>query len=408
MEEKANSRSLIFLEAALVLLFASVLLPSNVKSIAIALFALISVIHFFKSKNTFNFPFFIVNSLVFIVIGVTLIYSDDKAFGLNRLVRLLSLVIFPFCFALYDREDIRHIQNHIKKYLSIYLISVVVFNVLPFLWFYTTHYSFNDMLIHFPTVMNINVGKYNIHPIYAAMHCSVAILFSVYILRSLKTRWKIIGVLFLNLILVLFLFLYAKKGPLLALVLVSILLILFERKKTSVKPFIFIVVGLIVLMAALPHTRNKFLEFEKIENIEKGMPTSTNIRYTIYGIAKNVILNSPIIGYGIGDYRKVLSDKYDTLDIKILKESRYNTHNQFLSLLIIGGIIALLAFLFTLVINIIFAIRFNNELLLLVIAFYGIVMLTDNVLEKESGVIYFSLFFNFLSSKSLFTQVKND
>ena len=408
MEAKSHQKSLRLPEGALFLLFASVLLPSNVKSIAIGLFAIISVFHFFKSKNTFNTRFFLVNGLVFIVVAITLLYSDNVEFGIKKLTIFLSLILFPLCFAMYSRDDIKYLHTHLERYFAVYIVTVALFNVIPFLWFYITHYSFDEMLMHFPMIMKIHVGKYKIHPIYSGMHCSAAILFSIYILRTLKSRWKIGGLLVINLVLILFLLIYAKKGSIIALVVVSFVFVLFQRNKRMIKPYIFAVVGLLVLMIAIPRTRDKFLEFKNIEVVTQGAPTSTNIRYTIYGVVIDVIRENPIAGYGIGDYRKELTDRYELLEIELLEEGGYNAHNQFLSLLLIGGLIALLAFLATLILNFIFAVRFNNELLILVIIFYSIMMLTDNIFEKESGVIYFALFFNFLSAKTLFAPSTND
>ncbi|WP_298323432.1 O-antigen ligase [uncultured Dokdonia sp.] len=408
MEAKSHQKSLRLPEGALFLLFASVLLPSNAKSIAIGLFAVVSILHFFKSKNTFNFRFFIVNGLVYIVVASTLLYSDNFEFGIKKLTIFLSLILFPLCFAMYSREDIKRLHTHLERYFAVYIVTVALFNVISFLWFYITHYSFDEMLMHFPMIMKIHVGKYKIHPIYSGMHCSAALLFSIYIFRSLKSRWKIVGLLIINLVLVLFLLLYAKKGSIIALMVVSFVFVLFQHNKGLVKPYAFLIVGLLVLMITIPRTRDKFLEFKNIESITQGAPTSTNIRFTIYGIALDVIRESPIAGYGVGDYREVLTERYELLETKLLEEGGYNAHNQFLSFLLIGGLIALLAFLATLVLNFIFAVRFNNELLILVIIFYSIMMLTDNIFEKESGVIYFSLFFNFLSAKTLFATPIND
>ncbi len=397
-----SQNSIKLVEGALLLLFASILLPSNIKSIAIGFFAVVSCLHFFKSGNTFNTRFFFLNSAVFIVMVFTLLYSDNLEYGVQRLIMFLSLVVFPLCFSMYSQKDINFLYRNKYRYLFAYIITVVLFNVIPFLWFYITHYSFIEMLEHFPMTMKLNVGKYGMHAIYLSMHCSVALIFSVYVLQSLTTKWKVICLIVLDLILVCFLLIYAKKGSMIGLTIVAFLFILFRRKKITIRPYLFALIGLMVLIVAIPRTRNKFLEFKKIEAVGEGAPTSTNIRYTIYNVAKDVILDSPILGYGVGDFRSVLTDKYHELEIPVLQEGRYNAHNQFLSFLIIGGIVALLAFICTLLINFIFAVKFNDELLILFIIFYGILMLTDNILEKEAGVVYFSLFFNFLTAKSLF------
>lgn len=402
MEAKTNHKSIVLLEGALLLLFASVILPTNIKSIAIVLFALVSILHFIKSKNVFNKRFFLLNALVYLFIVGTLVYSDDVAYGIRKSTTMLSLFIFPLCFAMFSRDDVSTLYKNLEKYLSVYLITVVIFNVIPFLFFFITKYSFDEMMVHFHTLIRVDVGKFGIHPIYVSMHCGIAILFSMFILRSLKTKWKIIGVLLLDVILVLFLLLYAKKGPILGLMLVSMLFVLFQRRRAIIKPYVFAAIGLVVLMIAIPRTRNKFLELQKIEVITEGSATSTNIRYTIYGLASALIFESPIVGYGIGDYREKLQKKYEATGNDVLINGRYNAHNQFLSLLIIGGFLVLLAFFFTLAVNLIFAVRFNNELLILVLLFYGVVMLTDNILEREAGVVYFALFLNFFTSKTLF------
>ena len=402
MDKQTYHKSIRLVDGALLLLFASVLLPSNIKSIAIGLFAVVSCIHFFKSGNTFNFKFFLVNSAVFTVMVITLLYSENVAYGVQRLTMFLSLAIFPLCFSMYSQEDVSYLHRHREKYLSTYIITVALFNIIPFMWFYITNYSFEEIIEHFPMAMKLDVGKYGMHAIYLSMHCSLAVLFSLYVIPFLSTRWKIIGLIILDLILICFLVIYAKKGSIIALTTVTFLFVVFQRKKVTIRPYLFALIGLLILVVAIPRTRNKFLEFKKIEVIGKGAPTSTNIRYTIYRVAKDVILESPVLGYGVGDYRSVLSDKYRDLGIPVLKDGRLNAHNQFLSFLIIGGVVAFLAFLATLIINFIFAVRFNNELLILVIIFYGILMLTDNILEKEAGVVYFALFFNFLAARSLF------
>ena len=131
---------------------------------------------------------------------------------------------------------------------------------------------------------------------------------------------------------------------------------------------------------------------------------STNIRYAIYTNAEEVIAESPLIGYGIGDYRDVLIDRYKVKGEDRLILGKYNAHNQYFSILLIGGVISLIVFLLTIGINLLYAVRFDNQLLILTLIFYGIVMFTENILEREHGVIFFSLFLNFFTLKSLFAS----
>lgn len=404
METIKSFKGISVVKIAIGLLFALVVLPSNLKAIAILVFGIAVLMNVLKRPWHFDTRFFITNTLLFLVILGTYFYSDNTAYGQRKLMQMASLIVFPFVFAMLTKEESKEIYKNLTTYLWIYVIGVFLFNVIPFLWFFGTHYTFPEMMEHFATVLRVKMGKFNIHPIYLSMHCSIAILFSFYILRELRSKIKIAAILGMDITLVLFLLLYAKKGPLIALMIVFSLFVVFQRKQKLLKPYLLAITTLIFLTIAIPKTRNKFVELLKIENINKGEVTSTNIRYTIYETAQRLIIASPIVGYGIGDYNDVLLEKYRQDGNQLLVEGKYNAHNQYFSLLLIGGIIVLLAFIFTTGINLIYAIRYNNQLLILLLVFYTIVMFTENILERESGIIFFAFFLNFFGLKSLYAH----
>jgi len=78
-------------------------------------------------------------------------------------------------------------------------------------------------------------------------------------------------------------------------------------------------------------------------------------------------------------------------------EKNYNAHNQYLSSWLIGGLFSFLALVFLLGRNFFLSVKHNNHLLFLVVTFYMIVMFTENILEREDGVIFFSLFLNYFA-----------
>jgi O-antigen ligase len=404
METLKNAKSLKGVQITLGIIFALVLLPSNLKAIAILIFGVAVLIHALGRKWHFNLTFFLTNCLLFLIIGATIVYSDNTAYAHRKLSTMASLIVFPFVFAMLTKEEGKAIFAHLKTYLWIYLMGIFLFNVIAFIWFFATQYSFLELMEHFHTLLRVKMGKWGIHPIYLSMHCSIAVLFSFYILRETQSKRWIAAILAIDIVLVLFLLLYAKKGPLLALVIVFSLFVVFQRKQRLLKPYLFAVIGLILLTVAIPKTRNKFVELVKIETLDKGNITSTNIRYTIYASAKKLITHSPFVGYGIGDYNDALLTSYKEDKNEILIKGEYNAHNQFFSLLLIGGILALLGLLITMGMNMVYAIRFNNQLLILLLLFYGMVMFTENILEREAGVIFFAFFLNFFALKSLYSR----
>ncbi len=407
METNKSLRGIKIVKIAIGLLFALVVLPSNLKAIAILLFGVAVLVNALQRPWHFDKRFFITNALLYIVIAITYLYSYDIDYGQRKLTQMSSLIVFPFVFAMLTKTESKEIFKNLTTYLWIYITGVFLFNVIPFIWFFATQYSFPEMMEHFATVLRVKMGKYSIHPIYLSMHCSIAILFSFYVLRELRSKIKIAAILGMDITLVLFLLLYAKKGPLIALIIVFSLFVVFQRKQKLLKPYLLAITTLIFLTIIIPKTRNKFVELLKIENIDKGEVTSTNIRYTIYDTAQRLIIQSPWAGYGIGDYNRELVKQYGQDGNQLLVEGKYNAHNQYFSLLLIGGIICLIVFLCTTGMNLIYAIRFNNQLLILLLIFYVIVMFTENILEREAGIIFFAFFLNFFSLKSLYLREEN-
>ncbi len=404
MEEIKSNKAIKLVAIMIGVLFGLVVLPTNVKSIAILLFGISVLMMVLQRKWYFNTKFFLTNACIYLLILCTIAYSSNIDYAQRKALNMASFLVFPFIFSMFTEKEGKSLFKHLHVFLTIYVVGVFLYNVLPFIWFYVTHYTWDEMMLHYITMIRIHLGKLNIHPIYMSMHCSVAILFSFYILREARSKIKIAAILGMDITLVLFLLLYAKKGPLIALMIVFSLFVVFQRKQKLLKPYLLAITTLIFLTIAIPKTRNKFVELLTIENLDKGEVTSTNIRYTIYETAQKLIIASPIIGYGVGDYNDVLLEKYRQDGNQLLVEGKYNAHNQYFSLLLIGGIIVLLAFIFTTGINLIYAIRYNNQLLILLLVFYVIVMFTENILERESGIIFFAFFLNFFGLKSLYVH----
>lgn len=397
MERIKNFIEFRALHVMLCILFALVIVPSNLKAIVIFLFGLTVLVIKIKKGFSFNKAFFLINSSFYLLIVITLLYTSNFEYGIKKLSTMVSLGVFPIFFSFIDNEEIVQIRKKHIDYLWIYISSVFLFNCIPFFWFYFSNpnYDISGIILHFATIVRVDMGKFNIHPIYLSMHCAIAILFSFKILSKLSSK-KMIGLLLsIDVVLLAFMLLYAKKGPIIALLVIFSLFIAFQRNKKLIKTHVIGVLFIIGLIIIIPKTRERFVELLKIENIKSGSVNSTNIRYTIYDITQDVIKESPIIGYGIGDYNDVLIDVYKKKNEKILEIRRYNSHNQYLSMLLIGGIPILLAFLIMIGLNLTYAIRFDNQLLILLFVFYCIVMFTENILERESGVIFFSLLINF-------------
>ena len=104
-----------------------------------------------------------------------------------------------------------------------------------------------------------------------------------------------------------FLIIYARKGPLLALIITSLFWALFENKK-NLKLKIILIISLSLLLFLIPKTRNRFSEIFTINNSKSIESNSYGVRFVIYKNASELIKEFPFFGYGIGDYNDKLKE----------------------------------------------------------------------------------------------------
>ncbi|MEN8879646.1 MAG: O-antigen ligase family protein [Polaribacter sp.] len=247
-----------------------------------------------------------------------------------------------------------------------------------------------------------NIGKYGIHPIYMSMHCGIALIFSLRLFLSVKKKYEKLVLLFLNLMLFFFLLIYARKGPIIAFIITLVIVSYLDYRK-YLKYNLLFVFGLTVTFFLIPTTRDRFLELTKIQKTTIDVTSSSNTRFEIYKNSFSLIKKSPFLGYGIGDYQEELDKVYQN-NAPVLLNGVYNSHNQYLGFLLIGGVLLLFTFLFYLSHKFNLAFKTNNTLLLSILVFYSVMMLFENILERENGVIFFSFLINFFSLKKFYKK----
>ena len=121
---------------------------------------------------------------------------------------------------------------------------------------------------------------------------------------------------------------------------------------------------------------------------------STSIRVLIYKCAVETIFKNPLFGVGIGDVQELLDQCYFIEKSNFTKE-KYNSHNQYLYTWLSAGIIGFLIFMSLLGYYFKKAIQYNDSIMFSVLVLYCIIFLFENVLSRQSGVIFFSFILNY-------------
>jgi O-antigen ligase len=184
-----------------------------------------------------------------------------------------------------------------------------------------------------------------------------------------------------------------KKGPIIALLLVVAFLTLMFKNKNLYVVFGIGTIGLISIIIFNPKVNERFSELLQVQDANEELANSTNIRYSIYQCVTDVIPQAGFFGYGVGDGKNKLVECYQK-DAKFLAENRYNSHNQFLGLILNVGFLGLFAFAIFLFYHLLKAFRKKNYLLIALLLFYSIVMFSENILERENGILFFAFFIN--------------
>jgi O-antigen ligase len=251
------------------------------------------------------------------------------------------------------------------------------------------------------------------HPTYASIFLGVSLLFLAFLFFN-KTKSKLKNnywIYFISTILIsTLLIMLSSKVVIISLFIITLLYftkkVLFTGFNKKIILYIGVVLTLILLIFNFNRRMNEMFKFKTYTKVDSNF--SNSYRVNIYKCAEYIIKKNWLIGVGVGDAQDALNLCYKNKSELLLKKT-YNSHNQYLDVWIKIGLIGLVIFLGFLSFNFINAYNNKNYILLLLLMFYAINFLTENLLVRQSGVILFTFFINFLSSlnKNLYEQNNN-
>jgi O-antigen ligase len=187
-----------------------------------------------------------------------------------------------------------------------------------------------------------------------------------------------------------------RKGPILYLIIAitGLMIGYFRLKKTLIGITFFLLITILTIQY-FPKYKN-INRFQDLLNVTAShdLSSSTVIRKNIYICYIIKIKEKPIFGYGVGNTQSQLDNCYLEKGIDLSLKT-YNCHNQFFSILLTSGIVGLLLYLFSIykILKIFYAHR--NFLALSILLLLLLNFLTENVIERENGMIIYSYLLSF-------------
>jgi O-antigen ligase len=369
------------------------LLPESLKGLPVVLLFFIALYTFFQEKNkAFNYKRFITFSSLYLVSLLSIIYSGSFHFPKNKTETALALIIVPLSFSFLATHNI---ELKIKKrILKLFIVSTSLLSIIC-LYYYYINGLFNKELFKVNSFRKLitEIPIINDHPIYVSFFIGISILFAITCFKNNSKLEKAI-LIFLCIINVSHLLLLSSKGAIIAVIIAAIVLF-FSTIKSRINRILLptLILGIFIIsIIYFPNMERRFREFSiKSTYTELHTTNSSSIRIAIYKCALEKIKENPILGYGWGQGEKELrvcyKEKSDYLYFK-----KFNSHNQFLGYYLDGGVIAFTVLLLFLFWQFRHAIINKKYLFFASMIFFSILMLSENILNRQSGIIVFIFF----------------
>lgn len=341
---------------------------------------------------------------LFTIYLISIFYSEDKSSGWMNIETKLSFFIFPLALFFSNLEIKKVLPTVLKSFLEGCLIAIILLLANGFSQYYYTQ-----------EIDSFFYSKLSIfsHASYFSMYLcfSLAILYYYSFKPSTEFYIKPLISFLLIIIFSTIIILLASKSGWIILLLTHILALIFWiiKHKQFLKGAI--AIGALFLSTVLFYTYSPSLKKRvdeltriTIKDTSTKNLSSTQVRLVVWEIAIQLIKEKPLFGYGCGDSRNILTEKYKEMNLEKLMNKRLNAHNQYLQTLLDVGIIGAIILLTFLILPLLYSFKYKLWLYSIFILIIGLNFMSEAMLETQSGVIFFA-FFNTLFFFTLIQQI---
>ena len=323
-----------------------------------------------------------------VMLAVSMLWSHDLATGGEVLLLKAVLLIFPACFLLSDTSFLT--QKHISGLGYALLITVCG----AFIYFFVRAGIGMLQGVEFETFKNsfyTHESSAIYHHAYIALYAVIAMLF---VYHEFSSRWKelkvwhrILLIVSLPVMICYVVFVNSRAGllsmGLMAVACVVHLTVTRRNWKIGLGIGTSLVVTIVAAMLLMPGYVDRLAStVEHAEDDTRTFITISNI---------HAFTQSPIVGYGVGDYHAQQIQQYGADDFESGVTYGFNSHNQYMESLVAVGVFGLLALLYFLLAPLSVACCRRSRFLFPLTVVTGIVMfnmLFESMFERQMGLLF--------------------
>lgn len=418
------------IQSSLIFISITFPLPFNISNLGVVALLLFWVSDKIVNRSAFAYKQLPLNKrailLAFValfVIQITaLLFTTNIEHGIKNVESKLSLLVIPII--LFDLTISRSKLIQLLKYFVYSMALCSVYLLLNSVYHY---WSEGELLTYHDFV-----GPLDFHAIFYSYYIFLATLFCIYLfLQSNPSRTeKALYMLSLALY-TCGLIISASKNVLAVTVLFLLFGFIYRSLRTRIKikeVILALTIGVIsvVVIAKIPTINERLKEIvdlrgmsnyhkvkrgEILNNDDVQEFNGTSLRILLWDLGINRLMeeNRLFVGLSPGDRRDIMNNELDQIGLLYYYEN-YNLHNQFIQTFVELGLLGLLIYILLHVLIISQAIQQKNMLLLAFVIGLVFFQMTESVIERNKGIVYYCFFLSILlmlNSKNENRDIRN-
>ncbi len=430
MSNLSDKKTGFFFTASTVLMFCFPVLPFAIRSIITGIWLVSCIIYSVQHKGEIKFSKKNIRQLSiillpFLLVVLSLLYTENIKKGGDLAVRILPLILCPVFFFL-CRNQLNQKLLQICK--LVFVLGTFLIVAYSFLNSYHNR-AFLDRPLEKIELDYNGVTKENItkekeseikyrrfkrhveevsgtHSTYLGLFIILSVFFiGQFLFEAKQSVYLKILASILALSMFGWLAYLSVRAPIMAFVIGVIAVFIFKIRNPKI--ILSGLLGSTILFMAL-YTFVPSLQMRVDEVIENkfALPksgtdpllfNSTNVRLGSLFWSAEIIQSNPFTGVGVGDVQDALNECYtNEIGAIIYTWDTYNSHNQYLFFGLAAGLLGILSFLFQTLYFIFLSIKRQHGIAIFFFVSAAVIFLSENLLVRSDGITYYALFGSFL------------
>ncbi|NDV42147.1 O-antigen ligase family protein [Flagellimonas sediminis] len=346
--------------------------------------------------------------MVFMLLLILSVVVNNDWAGLNYATRMVEFILMPMMILHYTSSLG---VNKLKTILEAFIASTTLLSIGSFaLAAYKALWNSGNGSF-FSKISYENLAMVIVHhqPIYFSIYVGFAIIALAYLFLFTQKRHKLnviyaFGFLFL----LAFIFLLGSRTGILATFVCLAILTFWKSKKAF---FAFLGCGLLFFVINYSYNDSFKKRIDNVVQFNTDFDYHSDwayeglaLRYMTWNCSLSCISENFWFGTGITDAQPCLDDCYKKNSYRSLlyfgehQGTKFNSHSMFLDVFVKTGFLGFLVMVLLFSILLILAYKDHNILMILLIMFFLINGITESLLVREKGIVFFSFMLGLLFS----------